>query len=175
MAFALSAALPAIGSLLVGAGLVAAAITTQQPVLRVLAGVGAAVFFAICLHALGTAAYLMNTPRVAYRDGRVLVYLRPARPESLPVEAVECFFLGREPIEFGSRPSRVSNIVVRVAEAQRELRSRTDATRFGEWRDGYIILSGVWCEPITPDLMKRINGRLAEVLREGKARREATA
>jgi hypothetical protein len=162
---------PTVAAAAVGAALVAAsfAISGQAFALRIMLLVGAAVFFLLALYAAGSALFLMQSPRMVYHDGRLLVYLRPTRPDSLPVEAVECFFLGREPIEVGSRPSRVSNIVVRLAEAERELRSRTDSTRFGGWRDGYIILSGAWCEPITPELMKRINGRLAEVLRERKA------
>lgn len=166
-AFAISAVAPAFLAATLGAAFLALAIlgdlsAAPRFAMYVLAGLllAGAVFFA------GSALYLMNTPRIAYRDGRVLVYLQPKSPESISLDTVECFFLGREPVEIGSRPSRVSNIVVRLAEADRELRTRTLKTRFGGYRDGYIIVDGAWCEPITPELMKQINARLSEARRQ---------
>lgn len=163
-AFAL-ALLPAVaaaaaGAMLLAVGLGAFGAEPRAPI-AVLGGILAM----LGLFWLGPPLLLMSTPRLAYQDGQVLVYLRPARPEALPVESVECFFLGKD--EAGvAGGARASTIVVRVAEAAKELRQRTDSTRLGGWREGYIVLAGAWCEPITPELLRKINARLNEVRKE---------
>ena len=173
-AFAWSALTPALLAATIGAALLAAAIFAGLgPAPRIALFSLATLLLAAAVFVAGSAWFLINTPRIACRQGQVLVYLRPQSPEVLPLESVECFFLGRDSVRIGSRPSRVSNIVVRIAERNGELRARTVQTRFGGYRDGYLIVDGAWCEPITPELMKRINARLGEARRELDADRQS--
>jgi hypothetical protein len=168
-AFAFAAIAPTTIAVVLFAALWAGASYVDDAVAQVALFSLACLFLVGAIFSLGSAAYLMRTPRIAYSHGNVIVTLQPRSPEIIPLESVECFFLGREPVEIGSRPSRVSNIVVRLAERNQELQSRTLKTRFGGYRDGYLIVDGAWCEPITPELMKRINARLSEVRREHEA------
>jgi hypothetical protein len=33
----------------------------------------------------------------------------------------------------------------------------------GTWCGGYVTIRGTWCEPLQPDLIRRLNRRLKEV------------
>jgi hypothetical protein len=96
----------------------------------------------------------------------LLVYLDPTRPTRVPIEIVECFFLGQGPSELPKlkgREPETQNVIVRLAEAASEWKHRDVRRALGHWCEGYITIRGSWCEPISPDLMKRLNRRLAEV------------
>jgi hypothetical protein len=61
--------------------------------------------------------------------------------------------------------AKTSNVIVRLAEAAPQWHHRDIPATFGKWAEGYIILSGTWCEPITLELLRELNGRLAAVHR----------
>ncbi len=119
------------------------------------------------LAGLGAAAALLlaRQPRVAFADGHVLFYIRLGRPTSVPVDVVECFLLGQGPSLLPGQQyakTATSTVVVRLSE-------RAEAWSHGEfhpllaaWCDGYITLRGTWCEPLTVDLVKRMNRLLHE-------------
>jgi hypothetical protein len=122
-----------------------------------------------------TLLWLMRLPRLGYEDGWLLVYLSSTMPERVPIDVVECFFLGQSlslvvPGRKAAVPARA--IVVRLAESAAEWQNRPTRPALGEWSQGYITLGGTWCEPIHPRLLQRLNERLVEIQR---ARREATA
>jgi hypothetical protein len=121
---------------------------------------------------VGELLYAMTQPRLAYESGEVLVYLEPTRPTRVPIEIVECFFLGQGPSELpklrGRRP-QTQNVVIRLAESAADWKEREVRPAFGQWRDGYITVRGSWCEPLTPGIMRRLNQRLADVQREQKS------
>jgi hypothetical protein len=117
-------------------------------------------------------AWALTRPRVAYEDGELLVYVDAYRPTRVPVEVVEVFFLGQGPSELpklAGREPETQNVIVRLAESAAEWKHREVRPALGQWCEGYITLRGSWCEPITRDLMQRLNRRLAEVQRERKA------
>jgi hypothetical protein len=121
---------------------------------------------------LGELVYAMFQPRLAYADGELLVYLEPTRATCVPIEIVECFFLGQgagELPKLQGREPETQNVVVRLAESASLWKHRDVRPSIGYWCEGYITLRGAWCEPITPALMKRLNQRLIEVQRERKA------
>ena len=138
----------------------------------------AAVAALLCLPPLWLLAGLalaMTRPRLAYEDGGLLVYIDAYRPTRVPIEVVEVFFLGQGPSELprlAGREPETQNVVVRLAEAAAEWKHREVRPAIGQWCEGYITLRGSWCEPITRDLMQRLNRRLAEVQRERKAEPE---
>lgn len=116
----------------------------------------------------------LRQPRLAYDSGELLVYLEPQLPTRVPIDIVECFFLGQGPSELPKlkgREPETQNVIVRLAEAATDWKHRDVRPAIGHWCESYITLRGSWCEPITPALMKRLNHRLAEVHRERKAAR----
>jgi hypothetical protein len=144
----------------VGAGL--ALLPLSQPwgvALRIVAGTIGAVFLLFGLAALA----LMRQPRLAYETGQLLVYLRPWRPIRLPIELVECFFLGQGPTMMrqpAGDEARTATIIGRLAEKAVDWKHRDVDPRLGQWCDGYIIIRGTWAEPITPELLRELNARL---------------
>jgi hypothetical protein len=147
------------------AGLVWAAMSGQhwgvQGMLLALGAVG--------LWMIGGLVYAMTQPRVAYEAGELLVYLEPGRATRVPIGFVEVFFLGQGPGELPKlkgREPETQNVIVRLAESAEEWKHRDVRPALGHWCEGYITIRGSWCERITPQLMRRMNGRLAEVKRE---------
>jgi hypothetical protein len=125
---------------------------------------------------LGILWRLLRQPRVAYQNGEVLVHGGLAEPLRVPVEVVECFFLGQAggmiPDAQG-REAEVRTVIIRLAESATDWHHRDLKAAFAHWCEGYITIRGTWCEPITPELMKRLNSRLAALHRERKQQAEA--
>ena len=121
-------------------------------------------------------AYAMTLPRLAYERRHLLVYADAYRPTRIPVELVEVFFLGQGPSvlpKLGGREPETQNVVVRLAEGASDWKQRDVRPALGRWCEGYITLHGSWCEPISRELMQRLNHRLAEVQRELRTAEEA--
>jgi hypothetical protein len=126
----------------------------------ILAGVGGVI--------VGIAVALSQRPRLAYESGCLLVYLRPGPPFRVPVEHVEAFLLGQGPSWLpGEKHRRTETVtlVVRLAEKAEEWSHRDGDPRLGSWCDGYITIRGTWCQPLTLDVVVRLNRRLADVQR----------
>lgn len=120
----------------------------------------------------GELLYALTHPRVAYQDGQLLVYLEPVQPTRIPIDIVEVFFLGQGPSELPKlqgREPETQNVIIRLSESATEWKQRDVRPAIGLWCEGYITIRGSWCEPITPDLMRRLNHQLAEVHRQRKA------
>jgi len=117
---------------------------------------------------LVTLLMVMRLPRLAYQDGFLLVYLRNTEPIPVPIEVVECFFLGQAPRKAAARDdqSETSTIVIRLAESAEEWKQRDVKTALGQWCDGYITIRGTWCEQINKDLLKRLNALLLDARRQ---------
>lgn len=121
---------------------------------------------------LGELLYALWQPRLAFDQGELLVFLEPTRPTRVPIDIVECFFLGQGPSELprlAGREPETQNVIVRLAESAAEWKHRDVKPAFGHWCEGYITLRGSWCEPITPAIMSKLNRRLSELQRERKA------
>jgi hypothetical protein len=121
---------------------------------------------------IGELLYAMRRPRVAYDGGEVLVFTEPARATRVPIDIVEVMFLGQGPSELPKLKGRepdTQNVVIRLAESAVDWKRRDVRPAIAHWCEGYITIRGAWCEPITPDLMRRLNARLAEIKRERKS------
>lgn len=108
----------------------------------------------------------LRQPRIAFRDGQVLFYLRAGEPFVVPASVVEAFFVGQSPVVLSggqSLPHRSLNLVARLSQREIEWAERKVKPALGEWREGYITVRGAWCEPISEGLVRRINRRLKEV------------
>ena len=118
----------------------------------------------------GTRALI--TPRLAIEKDHVRVNVCH-EPTRIPIDVVECFFLGQGPSGISSGTGEElesSNIVVRLAEAAKDWHHRDAKRTLGHWCEGYITLRGTWCEPISLDLVNRLNHHLAQTKRARKAR-----
>lgn len=118
--------------------------------------------------ALAVALALARQPRVAYEDGKVLFYVRLGRPTAIPIDAVECFLLGQGPALLpGEQYSKTvaSTVVVRLAERAEEWSHGEFHPLLAAWCDGYITLRGTWCEPLSVDVVNRMNRLLHDASR----------
>jgi hypothetical protein len=57
---------------------------------------------------------------------------------------------------------------VRLAERARQWHHRPVRRALGRWCDGYIVIRGIWCEPISAELVHRMNAKLIETKRRKK-------
>ncbi len=119
--------------------------------------------------------YWMRLPRLAYESGHLLVYLRTFAPLRVPIDIVECFFMGQGPSRIAGpegKEAETTTIVVRLSESAAEWRHVDVRPELGHWCDGYITIRGTWCEPINRALMEHLNRRLVEVHRQRRRQRE---
>lgn len=112
-------------------------------------------------------------PRMARENNELLLFLGNRDPDRVPLEQVECFFLGQGPTALPAAMTgpaggdvETVTIVVRLAEAAKDWHHRETRRELAHWCDGYITLRGTWCEPITGELVKALNHRLVEAHRQ---------
>lgn len=125
-----------------------------------------ACFGLLCLTLFVSLTRLILRPRVAYRDGRVLFFLKSGEPISVPVGVVEAFFQGEGPAHLpgaSQDQTKSVNLIARLSQRETDWQQRDVKPAFGCWEDGYVTIRGTWCEPITGDVILRLNQRLVEV------------
>jgi hypothetical protein len=112
-------------------------------------------------------------PRVAYATGNVLFYLRAGAPIAVPVKMVEAFFLGQGPAYLPGTDEdsqETVNLVARISQKAEEWQRLDVKPALGKWCEGYVSIRGTWCEPLTNEVIRRLNRRLSEVSREAAER-----
>ena len=108
-------------------------------------------------------------PRIAYGDGHVQFYLRAGAPIAVPVQIVEAFFLGQGPAYLpgmAEDSQETVNLVARLSQKEAEWQKLEVKPALGRWCEGYVSIRGTWCEPLTNEVIRRLNRRLGEVSRE---------
>ena len=144
------------------------------PVFRLLA----TVLFVLSLVLLVGLVRQLYRPRIAYRDGQVLFFLRAGSPIAVPVNVVEAFFLGQGPAYLpvpSSSKSEAVNLVARLSQRAPEWSHQDVKPALGQWCDGYVTIRGTWCEPLTGEVIRRLNHRLGEVSRPHESTDSETA
>lgn len=115
-------------------------------------------------------------PRVAQAGDTLYLYLDWTGVSKLPVEVVECFFLGQDGPhncqEKSDRPVTAS-VVIRLAERAKSWHQGHANPQIAQWEDGYITIRGSWAEPIDQHLVERLNERLRQVHRS-RSEQQAT-
>lgn len=114
-------------------------------------------------------AWQVFQPRLAYRNGRMLVNLRAGKPIAVPIEIVEAFLLGQGPAMLSNRRedrTETRVLTIRLAERAEEWSMVEVKPALGKWCGGYITIRGTWCEPLGLALVNRLNVRLVEVQSE---------
>jgi hypothetical protein len=107
----------------------------------------------------------MRRPRVAFRDGHVLFYLRAGQPIAVPVVFVEAFFLGQGPARLptAANPAETVNLIARISQKAPHWAQVVVKPALGAWCDGYVTVRGAWCETLTAEVIRKLNRRLREV------------
>jgi len=146
---------------------VLAALPRTAPVAVPLA-LGALVFAGPLVASLALAAC---QPRLCRRGNVLRVRLAPLAAHDVPVEFVECFFMGShvlpDPQARDDVPTqRVGTLVMRVAERATAWHARPTFAPWGTWADGTVVFDGRWCEPLSVDLARRLSARLVEAKRK---------
>lgn len=111
-------------------------------------------------------------PRVGYEDGYLLAYLQSGAPFRIPIDIVECFFLGQTKTGMRApdgKEAETSTVVVRLAESAKDWHHRDIKHALGHWCDGYITINGTWCEPLSSDVLKQLNDKLIEIHRSRRS------
>ena len=145
----------------------------EPMVVRIACGVVAL----LALLMVGASTVELRRPRIAYRDGQVLFNLRGSEPAAVPAEVVEAFFLGQGPAHLPTirtEPPECVNLVARLSEKAPEWAKVEVKPALGAWCEGYVTIRGTWCEPLTGEVIRRLNRRLRE-LRETAASAGAAA
>jgi hypothetical protein len=118
-----------------------------------------------------TLARELSRPRIGYRSGQVLLYLRWGSPLRVPIELVEGFLLGQGPSYLrGAAASKLetATLVVKIADRAEEW-SRVDVRpNLAAWCNHYVTIRGTWCEPLNLALVERLNRLLAEQKQLGR-------
>ena len=85
-------------------------------------------------------------------------------PWRVPLNVVECFFIGQGPAMIPGdlqRQRQSVTVVVRLAEKATEWRERAVHPALAIWCDSHITIRGAWCEPLNQEVVERLNRRLA--------------
>lgn len=165
--------LPPVVGFIAGAGVAIAGVNARGYSWLTLVG---GLLMALSLAALGAIVHMLRTPRLAYEDQHLLLFLGEPTPFRVPVDIVECFFLGQGQTMLSGadeRGAETKTIVVRLAEAAESWKQREVKPALGNWCNGYVTIRGTWCEPITPELVKQMNHRLVEIHRATRAERQS--
>jgi len=140
----------------------------MSQLLGVVCGVAAGALLAGLIHQL-------LHPRIAYRDGNVLFFIKAGGPLAVPVQVVEAFFLGQGPANLPvgtDKQTNTVNLIARLSQRDSQWQQRDVKRALGKWSEGYVTIRGIWCEPLTFETIRRLNHRLHEVSQEQKATSE---
>lgn len=139
---------------------------------------------AACLAAASAVAVLAvvaGRPRLSHRGDVLRVRLAPTAVREVPLDVVECFFLGSSELDEAGRRApdeegrRVTTLVMRLAERAVDCRERPSFAPWGTWEEGSIVFDGRWCEPLSVEVARRLSGWLIEAKRTAAARSAADA
>jgi hypothetical protein len=110
--------------------------------------------------------YLNGRPSLCF-DGRCLrINIGLPRPAVVPIELVEGFLLGKGPAYLNGRDdykTETTTLTVRLAERAPEWEKRPTDVRVAGWCGHYVTLRGTWTEPLSVEVVNRLNQRLYEV------------
>jgi hypothetical protein len=90
-------------------------------------------------------------------------FLRLDGPVRVPIEHVEAFLLGQGPAWLpGKRMERAATItlVVKLSERVKEWEHVAVFPAWGSWCDHYVTIRGTWCEPLSLEVVNRLNACL---------------
>jgi len=155
---------------LVCAGLLASLRLADTPPAPLMVGLVCA-FCVLAATVMATFLVAASRARLEQVGDVLRVRLALFRTQDVPLDVVECFFLGSQPLEQpGTVPDdlpthRVGTLVVRLAERAKEWHERPTMSEWGTWKEGAIVCDGRWCEPLSADLVRSLTQRLVDAKR----------
>lgn len=166
------AALLVAAAIATGTALVVLAVLPQTAAVGLPCAIGFAVLAGPAVAAVAIAAI---QPRLSRRGDMLRVRLAPLAAHDVPVEFVECFFMGShvlpDPQGRDDVPTqRVGTLVMRVAERATAWQARPTFAPWGSWADGAVVFDGRWCEPLSVELARGLSARLVEARRSSAER-----
>ncbi|MDA7978312.1 MAG: hypothetical protein MPJ50_06020 [Pirellulales bacterium] len=111
-------------------------------------------------------AWQLRSPRVAFCEGELRLYLTASKAIPVPLQHVECFLLGEAPALLGKSTAKTNTLRIRLAERAADFQQRNVLRLLGNWNSGYVTLHGTWTEPLTVDLVRKLNSLLSQAKRE---------
>lgn len=133
---------------------------------------GVAAIAAASASGLMLLAWAAARPRLVRAGDALLVQVSPLVQRKVPLDVIECFFPGSNPLDADGSPTcgeqaafRVGTLVIRLAERAVDYRAGDTFTPWATWEDSYLVLDGRWCEPLSPALVKDLSSRLVAAKR----------
>jgi hypothetical protein len=126
---------------------------------------------AIVIVAAAAAGYLGTRPRLAFDGRKLRIHIGTAQPALIPIELIEGFLLGKGPSYLSGKDdykTETSTLIVRIAERAPEWEKVPTNVRVAAWCGHYVTLRGTWTEPLSVDVVNRLNQRLYEVQQAAK-------
>lgn len=142
-------------------------------------GVAAAVFiygwgttwgmiaFALAVGVLGLVVpglfFVSCLPRISFDGRSVKLGVRFGLPVSVPVEFVEAFLLGKGPTYlpgYDDYRTEATTLIVKLADRAAEFEKLETNLRIAAWCGHYVTFRGTWTEPLSVELVNRLNERL---------------
>lgn len=111
-------------------------------------------------------------PRVAYQDGKLLLFVRFGPPVQVPIELVECFLMGHAPTLLpGEQNAKQQTItlIVRISERAEEWSHVEVHHLLAAWCDSHVTIRGTWCERLSVQVVNQLNQQLAQVQQQRRA------
>jgi len=136
----------------------------------VLFWIGTTIFVLAQMALIGVAAHAA-TPRIAYRDGNLYLYVRSGGPVRVPIGVVEGFLLGQGPTMLPGQTHdwETSTLVMKLADKAEEFRQVESKPALASWCNSYVTFRGTWCEPLNIEVVTRLNTRLGAIRAERKS------
>jgi hypothetical protein len=116
---------------------------------------------------------LSRRPRLSFDGVNVRFYVRAGARVDVPVELVEAFLLGKGPTYLpghANDTTETSTLVVRISERAEEFNHVETTPTLAAWCGHYCTLRGTWTEPLSVDLVNRLNQRLYDAQQASKKR-----
>lgn len=113
--------------------------------------------------------------RIAFDGRSLLLFVRRSSPVVVPIELVEAFLIGTGPTFLSGQDdhkTEATTLILRIAERAEELRKVDTDVRLAAWCGHYVTFRGTWTEPLSVDLVNRLNQRLYEVQQSAKSREQ---
>ena len=121
--------------------------------------------------------YAADRPRIAFDGRSLLLGIRNGSPIAVPIELVEAFLLGKGPTYLSGKDDRkteATTLILRVSERAPEFEKLETNLRLAAWCGHYVTMRGTWTEPLSVDLVNRLNQRLYDA-QQAQKRHAATA
>jgi hypothetical protein len=118
----------------------------------------------VCLKLLSL--YLARRPSLRFDGKHLCINVGLPHTAVVPIELVEGFMLGKGPAYLSGKDdykTEATTLVVRLAERAPEWEKRPTDVRVAAWCGHYVTLRGTWTEPLSVDVVNRLNQRLFEV------------